>query len=116
VARRWKVLTVTSVAVFMAILDVTIVNIAFPDIRRSFPHDSLSDLSRILNGYNIVFAAALVPAGRLADRVGRKKLFIIGVLVFAPRRCCAGCRFLWGCWSRHVCGRRSAGRSSPRPR
>jgi len=83
VARRWKVLIVTSVAVFMAILDVTIVNIAFPDIRRSFPHDSLSELSWILNGYNIVFAAALVPAGRLADRVGRKKLFIIGVLVFA---------------------------------
>ena len=81
-AHRWKVLIVTSVAVFMAILDVTIVNIAFPDIRESFPHDSLSDLSWILNGYNIVFAAALVPAGRLADRIGRKKLFIVGVLVF----------------------------------
>src|SRR6266700_2676108 len=66
----------------MAILDVTIVNIAFPDIRASFPHNSLSDLSWILNGYNIVFAAALVPAGRLADRIGRKKLFIVGVLVF----------------------------------
>jgi EmrB/QacA subfamily drug resistance transporter len=82
VERRWKVLAVTSVAVFMALLDVTIVNIAFPDIRRSFPHDSLGDLSWILNGYNIVFAAALVPAGRLADRLGRKRLFITGVLVF----------------------------------
>ncbi len=82
VARRWKVLAVTSVAVFMALLDVTIVNIAFPDIRGSFPRDSLGDLSWILNGYNIVFAAALVPAGRLADRVGRKRMFIGGVLVF----------------------------------
>jgi MFS family permease len=82
VARRWKVLAVTSVAVFMALLDVTIVNIAFPDIRASFPQDSLGDLSWILNGYNIVFAAALVPAGRLADRVGRKRMFIGGVLVF----------------------------------
>jgi MFS family permease len=70
------------VAVFMALLDVTIVNIAVPDIRTSFPQDSLGDLSWILNGYNIVFAAALVPAGRLADRVGRKRRFIGGVLVF----------------------------------
>ena len=82
VARRWKVLAVTSVAVFMALLNITIVNIAFPDIRASFPQDSLGDLSWILNGYNIVFAAALVPAGRLADRVGRKRMFIGGVLVF----------------------------------
>jgi len=82
VARRWKVLIVTSVAVFMALLDVTIVNIAFPDIRKSFPEDSLADLSWVLNAYNIVFAAALVPAGRLADRLGRRRLFLAGVLVF----------------------------------
>lgn len=82
IARRWKVLAVTSVAVFMALLDVTIVNIAFSGIRRSFPQDSLGDLSWILNGYNIVFAATLVPAGRLADRLGRKRMFICGVLVF----------------------------------
>jgi len=81
-ARRWKVLIVTSVAVFMALLDVTIVNIAFADIRKSFPQNSLGDLSWVLNGYNIVFAAALMPAGRLADRLGRKRLFVTGVLVF----------------------------------
>jgi len=81
-ARRWRVLAVTSVAVFMALLDVTIVNIAVPDIRRSYAGDTLGDLSWILNGYNIVFAAALAPAGRLADRVGRKRMFICGVLVF----------------------------------
>lgn len=81
-ARRWKVLVVTSAAVFMALLDVTIVNIGFPDLTVSFPGASMADLSWVLNAYAIVFAAALVPAGRLADRFGRKRLFIVGVLVF----------------------------------
>jgi EmrB/QacA subfamily drug resistance transporter len=80
--RRWQVLLVTAVAVFMSFLDVTIVNIAFPDIRASFPGSSLSGLSWILNAYSIVFAAALVPAGRLADRFGRRRFFFIGLLVF----------------------------------
>ncbi len=80
--RRWKVLLVTAVAVFMSFLDVTIVNIAFPDIRASFPGASLASLSWILNAYNIVFAALLVPAGRLADRVGRKRIFMTGTCVF----------------------------------
>src|SRR4029450_1817184 len=81
-ARRWQVLLVTSVGVFMTFLDVTIVNIAFPDIRASFPDDSLAQLSWILNAYAIVFAAALVPAGRLADRVGRRRFFFWGLLLF----------------------------------
>ena len=81
-ARRWQVLLVTSVAVFMSFLDVTIVNIAFPDISSSFPGSSLSRLSWILNAYTIVFAAALVPAGRLADRFGRRRFFFLGVLIF----------------------------------
>jgi len=81
-ARRWQVLLVTSVAVFMSFLDVTIVNIAFPDIRASFPAGSLGQLSWILNAYSIVFAAALVPAGRLADRFGRRRFFFVGTFVF----------------------------------
>ena len=80
--RRWKVLLVTSVAVFMGFLDVTIVNIAFPDIRASFPDSSLAGLSWVLNAYNIVFAALLVPAGRLADMVGRRRMFFIGLITF----------------------------------
>jgi EmrB/QacA subfamily drug resistance transporter len=80
--RRWKVLLVTAVAVFMGFLDVTIVNIAFPDIRSSFPHDSLAGLSWVLNAYNIVFAALLVPAGRVADIVGRRRLFFVGLVTF----------------------------------
>lgn len=81
-ARRWQVLLVTSVGVFMTFLDVTIVNIAFPDIRASFPGSSLSGLSWILNAYAIVFAAALVPAGRLSDRFGRRRFFFAGLLLF----------------------------------
>src|SRR3954452_19804717 len=89
--RRWQVLLVTSVAVFMSFLDVTIVNIAFPDIRASFPESSLGQLSWILNAYTIVFAAALVPAGRLADRFGRRRFFFLGVAGFlgASVVCCA---------------------------
>src|SRR5436190_5535868 len=80
--RRWQVLLVTAVAVFMSFLDVTIVNIAFPDIHESFPDVPLGHLSWILNAYSIVFAAALVPAGRLADRFGRRRFFLLGTLVF----------------------------------
>src|ERR1700759_2892107 len=80
--RRWKVLLVTAVAVFMAFLDVTIVNVAFPSIRQAFPDDSLAGLSWVLNAYNIVFAALLIPAGRLADLVGRRRLFFLGGGIF----------------------------------
>jgi EmrB/QacA subfamily drug resistance transporter len=88
--QRWKVLLVTSVAVFMGFLDVTIVNIAFPDIEASFPGSSLASLSWILNAYNIVFAALLVPSGRLADRLGRRRLFFIGVLTFLAASAACG--------------------------
>src|SRR6516225_2954534 len=81
-SRRWQVFLVTSVAVFMTFLDVTIVNIAFPDLRASFPASSLGRLSWIINAYTIVFAAGLVPAGRLADRFGRRRFFFIGTFVF----------------------------------
>jgi EmrB/QacA subfamily drug resistance transporter len=82
VARRWQVLAVTAVAVFMSFLDLSIVNIAFPDLRASFADVSLPHLSWILNAYNVVFAAALIPAGRIADRFGRRRLFFIGALTF----------------------------------
>jgi EmrB/QacA subfamily drug resistance transporter len=88
--RKWQVLLVTSVAVFMSFLDVTIVNIAFPDIRASFGDASLAGLSWILNAYNIVFAALLVPAGRLADRFGRRRAFVTGLLAFLAASVAAG--------------------------
>jgi len=81
--QRWKVLLITSVGLFMASLDLFIVNIAFPDLARDFDGASLPSLSWVLNAYAIVFAALLVPAGRIADRVGRKRVFILGLLVFS---------------------------------
>jgi EmrB/QacA subfamily drug resistance transporter len=81
--KRWKILLITSVGLFMASLDLFIVNIAFPDIARDFDGASISSLSWVLNAYAIVFAALLVPAGRWADRVGRKRVFILGLVTFA---------------------------------
>jgi EmrB/QacA subfamily drug resistance transporter len=79
--RRW-VLAATSLGAFMAFLDATIVNIAFPSIQSSFPEISRSWLSWVLNGYNIVFAALLLPAGRIADLVGHRRVFAAGVAIF----------------------------------
>src|SRR4051812_18530324 len=88
--RRWKVLLVTGVAVFMAFLDVTIVNVAFPSIGRAFPETSLAWLSWVLNAYNIVFAALLVPAGRLADLLGRRRVFFTGMGLFPAASAACG--------------------------
>ncbi|WP_244187508.1 MFS transporter [Mycobacterium gastri] len=75
------VLLVAAFGAFLAFLDSTIVNVAFPDIQRYF-HSNISNLSWVLNGYNIVFAAFLVAAGRLADLLGRKRMFVNGVVLF----------------------------------
>ena len=67
---------------FLAFLDTTIVNIAFPDISASFAGSGRDALSWVLNGYFVVIAALLVPAGGLADRFGHKRVFLAGVLSF----------------------------------
>ncbi|MFB9324183.1 DHA2 family efflux MFS transporter permease subunit, partial [Cryptosporangium minutisporangium] len=69
-------------APFLAGLDLFVVNVAFSEIGRSFPDHSLGDLSWILNGYAIVYAALLVPVGRWADRVGNKPVFVAGLVLF----------------------------------
>src|SRR5690349_9678003 len=79
---KWKVLTIVSVAIFMGSLDLFIVNVAFPDIAEAYGGASLASLSWILNAFAIVFAALLVPLGRLADRYGRKRFFIGGLVTF----------------------------------
>jgi NTE family protein len=75
------VLLVAAFGAFLAFLDSTIVNIAFPDIQRHF-HSAIGDLSWVLNAYNIVFATFLVAAGRLTDLLGRKRMFIYGLVSF----------------------------------
>ena len=82
IARRWKVTAVVSAAAFMAALDLFIVNVAFPALREDFSGVGVSELSWVLNGYAIVFAALLVPAGRFADLIGRKRCFLLGLLIF----------------------------------
>jgi EmrB/QacA subfamily drug resistance transporter len=80
--RKWRVSLIVGVGVFMASLDLFIVNIAFPAIGKHFGGASLGSLSWILSGYAIVFAALLVPAGRWADAFGRKRAFLLGLGVF----------------------------------
>ncbi len=80
--RPGLVLAVSSLAAFLAFLDVTIVNIAFPAITAAFPTSSPADLSWIFTAYNVTFAALLVPAGRLADLRGRRRAFLAGLLLF----------------------------------
>src|ERR1700709_1368621 len=85
-SHRARVAAIVSVGVFVASLDLFIVNIAFPDIQRDFDGTSLASLSWILNAYAIVFAALLVPAGRWADRTGRKRAFLGGLALFTLAR------------------------------
>ena len=83
--RGRTIFLLTSLGSFMATLDLSIVNIAFPTMERSFPHDHASTLAWVITGYSIVFGALLVIAGRTADRVGARRVFFAGLLVF-----CAG--------------------------
>jgi EmrB/QacA subfamily drug resistance transporter len=78
----WAILAVTSLAVFAVMLDALVLFVAFPSIERSFNAVSSAELSWVLNGYTIVYAALLVPAGRFADRVGRKRIFLAGAALF----------------------------------
>jgi EmrB/QacA subfamily drug resistance transporter len=79
---RYRVLVIVSVATFVASLDLFIVNIAFPSIKHEFAGTSDATLSWVLSAYAIVMAALLVPAGRLADLLGRKRLFMGGLITF----------------------------------
>jgi EmrB/QacA subfamily drug resistance transporter len=88
--RKWKVSIVVVAGVFMSSLDLFIVNIAFPAISKHFGGASVSTLSWVLSAYAIVFAALLVPAGRWADAFGRKRAFLLGLVVFvAASAACA---------------------------
>ena len=77
-----RTLALASLGAFVVFLDTTIVNVAFVAISHSF-HSDTDRLAWVLNAYSLVFAAALIPAGRLADRYGRKRLFLIGMSGFA---------------------------------
>jgi EmrB/QacA subfamily drug resistance transporter len=83
--RAWAALAISAMAVFLVFLDTTVLYVAYPDLRASFPDVSPAALSWVLNSYTIAVAALLIPAGRLADRLGRKRVFLTSVALF-----CAG--------------------------
>ncbi|MDO3648541.1 MFS transporter [Nocardia mangyaensis] len=78
-----RTLAVAAGAAFIAFLDLSVVNIAFPTIALSFPETATATLTWIVSGYAIAFAALLTPAGRLADVLGRKRLFAVALTGFA---------------------------------
>jgi EmrB/QacA subfamily drug resistance transporter len=79
--RNWLALTVLLVGAFMALLDTTIVNVAIPTIRTSLSASNAT-LSWIVSGYALAFGLALIPAGRVGDRLGHKWVFIAGLALF----------------------------------
>jgi len=83
-------------AAFLAGIDLFIVNVAFDEIGRDFAGAELTELSWILNAYAVVYAALLVPMGRLADRAGQKRGFIAGMALFIAAS--LACGFAPGIW------------------
>jgi EmrB/QacA subfamily drug resistance transporter len=82
VTRRRLVFLVTALGAFMASLDLSIVNVAFPALERSFPNDPRATLAWVITSYGIVFGSLLVVAGRTADRMGSRRVFFAGLGVF----------------------------------
>jgi EmrB/QacA subfamily drug resistance transporter len=79
--RKWWTLVAVCTGVFMLLLDVTIVNVALPDIQKSLGAD-LSQLQWVVDAYALSLAALLLTAGSIADRFGRRAMFAVGIVVF----------------------------------
>jgi EmrB/QacA subfamily drug resistance transporter len=79
---RWAALVVVCFAQFMVVLDATIVNVALPTIEKDL-HFSQADLQWVINSYTLLFGGFLLLGGRAADILGRKRIFIAGVILFS---------------------------------
>jgi EmrB/QacA subfamily drug resistance transporter len=88
--RRWLAAMVMIAGALMDMIDVTIVNVALPTIRRDL-HASATQLEWVVSAYMLAFAAALIIAGNLGDRFGRKRVFLAGAAVFGLASLAAGC-------------------------
>ncbi len=106
---KWWTLGAMCFALFMIMLDNTVVNVALPSIQRDL-HASLSGLEWTLNAYTLTFAVLMVTGGRLGDIFGRRKMFLFGVTVFGISSAIASRRTPL-CWSRSGRCRASAPRS-----
>ena len=80
--RKWWTLIAVCTATFMLLLDITVVNVALPDIQRSL-HSSFSDLQWVVDAYSLTLAAFLLTAGVLGDMFGRRAIFAIGLVIFS---------------------------------
>ena len=87
--RKWWTLIAVSIGTFMLLLDITIVNVALPDIQRSL-HASFSELQWVVDAYALTLASLLLTAGSLADLYGRRLLFTIGLVLFTLGSLCCG--------------------------
>jgi EmrB/QacA subfamily drug resistance transporter len=87
--RRWKALGVLGLVQFMLVLDITVVNVALPYIHNDL-HFSVTGLAWVVDGYVLMAGGLLLLGGRLADILGRRKVFLIGVLLFAVASATSG--------------------------
>jgi EmrB/QacA subfamily drug resistance transporter len=87
--RKWWTLVAVSFGLFMIMLDNTVVNVALPSIQRSL-HVSRSELEWIVVGYALTFATFMLTGGKLADLLGRRRLFIVGLAVFTASSLACG--------------------------
>src|SRR5260370_14540593 len=80
--RKWWTLIVVCVGTFMLLLDITIVNVALPKIATDLKA-SFSDIQWVIDAYALTLASVLLTAGALADRLGRRRVFAIGLVLFS---------------------------------
>jgi EmrB/QacA subfamily drug resistance transporter len=89
VERKWWTLIAVCVAIFMLLLDITVVNVALPAIQRAL-HSSFSDLQWVVNAYALTLAAFLLTSGAVSDLIGRKRVFVAGLFVFTTASAVCG--------------------------
>jgi EmrB/QacA subfamily drug resistance transporter len=87
--RKWRALLIVCVAIFMLLLDITIVNVALPSIQRDL-HTSFTDLQWVVDAYALLLATSVLNAGTLGDWLGRKRVFIGGVALFTAASALCG--------------------------
>ena len=81
-ARKWWTLTAVCTGTFMLLLDITVVNVALPDIQHSL-HSSFADLQWVVDAYALSLAAFLLTAGVVGDMFGRRRIYATGVVIFS---------------------------------
>jgi len=89
VDRKWRALTIVCIAIFMLLLDITVVNVALPDIQKEL-HTSFTDLQWVVDAYALMLATCMLNAGTLGDWLGRKRVFIVGVGLFTAASALCG--------------------------